>query len=293
MAAPKFEIHMHSTFSDGEFSPTELVDIACKNGVSILSLTDHDTFSGIPEFVKSASEKSISAIPGIEMTVKYGELQLHVLGYFKDQESIRPDLWNRVEKMKAQRDERMAEMIERVNEAVPEKFRGQIEFENVQRAAEGVLARPHLAREMVRLGIVRSANEAFDRYLVQYNVQRENILVEEALPMMRESGGIPVLAHPGERTYSLHRPDKGMGYDAIPAMLDELKGLGLMGIECHYPYHEKIGKVDFFVGLARDHDLFVTGSRDFHGFSTHQSTDLLGTTKMEPKFFDQFQQAWG
>ncbi len=293
MTTRKSEIHMHSTFSDGEFSPTELVDIARNNGVSILALTDHDTFSGIPEFVAAAQTESLAAIPGIEMTVKYGEMQLHVLGYFKDRESIQPQLWDRVEKMKAQRDERMQEMIDRINEVVPDRFRGQITFENVQRAAEGVLARPHLAREMVRLGIVGSANEAFDKYLVQYNVQRENIFVDEALGLMRESNGIPVLAHPGERTYSLHRPELGKDYDAIPAMLEELKGMGLMGIECHYPYHERIGKVDFFLGLARDHDLIATGSRDFHGFATHQSTDLLGATKMEPEFYDRFQQAWG
>ncbi|MGP0628093.1 PHP domain-containing protein [Nitrospina sp. 32_T5] len=289
----KFEIHMHSNYSDGEFSPTRLVDIARNNGVSILSLTDHDTFSGIPEFIDAGDKAGLIVFPGIEMTVKYGDLQLHVLGYFKDLASIRSALWDRVETMKAQREERMRTMIDKLNSVVPDRFQGQITFENVQKAAEGVLARPHLAREMVRLGIVKHTGEAFEKYLVQYNVQRENIHVDEALKLMRESGGVPVIAHPGERTYALHRPDKGIGFDDIPPRLEELKAMGLMGLEAIYPYHEKTGKVDFFLKLAEDHGMIATGSRDFHGFNTHQTPDLLGTTKMEPAFLDRFRQAWG
>ncbi|CAI2718888.1 PHP domain-containing protein [Nitrospina watsonii] len=289
----KSEIHMHSCFSDGEFSPRELVAIARKNGVSILSLTDHDTFSGIPEFIEAGRKAGLIVFPGIEMTVKYGELQLHVLGYFKDLESIQTPLWDRVETMKAQREERMVAMIDKLNGVVPDRFQGEITFENVQKAAEGVLARPHLAREMVRLGIVKHTGEAFEKYLVEYNVQRENIHIDEALKLMRASGGVPVVAHPGERTYALHRPDKGIDYEDIPARVEELKALGLMGLEAIYPYHERTGKVEYFLKLAEDHDMIVTGSRDFHGFNTHQTPDVLGTTKMEPDFFERFQQAWG
>lgn len=289
----KFEIHMHSCFSDGEFSPSELVAIARQNGVAILSLTDHDTFSGLPEFIDAGKKAGIIAFPGIEMTVRYGEVQLHLLGYFKDLESIRSDLWDRVETMKAQREERMRTMIDRINDVVPERFRGAITFENVQRAAEGVLARPHLAREMVRLGIVNSTGEAFEKYLVQYNVQRENIFVDEALRLMRESNGVPVLAHPGERTYALYRPDKGIDLDQVPERLKELKAQGLMGLEAMYPYHEKTGKVEYFLKLAEDHGMIATGSRDFHGFHTHQTPDVLGTTKMDDSFFERFQEIWG
>jgi len=289
----KFEIHMHSCYSDGEFSPTELVAIAQKNGVSILSLTDHDTFSGLPEFLSAGRKADLIAFPGIEMTVKYGEVQLHLLGYFKDLESIQSRLWDRVETMKAQREERMRAMIDKLNDVVPERFRGTITFDNVQRAAEGVLARPHLAREMVRLGIVNTTGEAFEKYLVQYNVQRENILVDEALKLMRESNGVPVIAHPGERTYALHRPDKGIELKDIPARVEELKAQGLMGLEAIYPYHEKSGKVEYFLKLAEDHGMIATGSRDFHGFHTHQTPDVLGTTKMDDSFLERFREIWG
>jgi 3',5'-nucleoside bisphosphate phosphatase len=292
MPLRKSEIHMHSIFSDGEFSPSELINIAEKNEVSVLSLTDHDTFDGIPEFLQSAEATGITAFPGIEITVKFHDFNIHMLAYFKDYESIKPRLMNRVKIMTETRETRMRQLIERVNEVIPDRFQGMIEFENVKRAAEGVLARPHLAREMVRLGIVSSTGQAFERYLVKYNVERENLDALTAITMVRESGGVPVLAHPGERSYSLICPEKGRQPENAPVLLEELKEMGLLGLECHYPYHERMGTVDYFIDLATSFDLIVTGSRDFHGFNSHQKVNIFGTTKMEPVFLEQFQEVW-
>ncbi len=284
---------MHSTFSDGEFHPRDLVDIAKKQGVGILSLTDHDTFSGLPSFLEAAKEKGVEAFPGIEITVAYRDFNLHLLSYFKDLESIQPELWTRVEEMRQQRIDRMHELIARINEVIPERFRGAIKFENVERASEGVLARPHLAAEMERLGIVKDRREAFDLYLVKYNVEKDNLSAQEALEMVRRSNGIPVIAHPGERTYSLVNPQKGRMPEHAPAMVEELKGHGLMGLECVYPYHEKTGQVDFFKNLAESFGMIITGSRDFHGSPTNQKRELMGTTQMEPDWLDSFHLAWG
>ena len=292
MPLRKSEIHMHSIFSDGEFSPSELIDLAQRNHVSVLSLTDHDTFDGIPEFLQSAETTEITAFPGIEITVKFHDFNIHMLAYFKDYESINPELKDRVKKMTQTRETRMRQLIERVNEVIPDRFQGKIIFENVKRAAEGVLARPHLAREMVKLGIVSSTGQAFERYLVKYNVERENLDAPIAISMVRESGGVPVLAHPGERSYSLVCPEKGRQPENAPILLEELKEMGLLGLECHYPYHERIGTVDYFIDLANSFNLIVTGSRDFHGFNTHQKASIFGTTKMEPVFLEQFQKVW-
>tara|TARA_X000001036_G_C20409184_1_gene696247 strand:- start:145 stop:798 length:654 start_codon:yes stop_codon:yes gene_type:complete len=215
-----------------------------------------------------------------------------MLAYFKDYESINPKLRDRVKKMTQTRETRMRQLIERVNEVIPDRFQGKIIFENVKRAAEGVLARPHLAREMVKLGIVSSTGQAFERYLVKYNVERENLDAPIAIAMVRESGGVPVLAHPGERSYSLVCPEKGRQPENAPVLLEELKEMGLLGLECHYPYHERVGSVDYFVGLANSFNLIVTGSRDFHGFYSHQKASIFGTTKMEPVFLEQFQKVW-
>ncbi len=292
MPMRKSEIHMHSIFSDGEFSPADLIDIAEKNEVSILSLTDHDTFDGIPEFLQSAEEAEITAFPGIEITVKFHDFNIHMLAYFKNYESIKPEFRARVKTMTDTREKRMRQLIERINEVIPERFLGTIEFENVKRAAEGVLARPHLAREMVRLGIVSSPGQAFERYLVKYNVERENLDAPTAISMVRESGGVPVLAHPGERSYSLICPEKGRQPENAPVLLEELKQMGLLGLECHYPYHERMGTVDYFIDMANSLNLIVTGSRDFHGFNSHQKVNIFGATKMEPVFLEQFQEVW-
>ena len=288
----KSEIHMHSTFSDGEFSPAQLVGIAKENNVSLLSLTDHDTFDGISEFLKSAESAGIEAFPGIEITVKFHDFNIHVLAYFKNYQSIDEELLQRVKEMTETREKRMVELIKRIDEVIPEKFRGLIEFEGVKRAAEGVLARPHLAREMVRLGIVSSTSQAFDRYLVKYNVQRENLDAATAISLIRKSNGVPVMAHPGERSYSLICPEKGRKKENAPKLLEELTEMGLLGLECHYPYQERMGTVQYFIELANRFGLIITGSRDFHGVYNHQKTSVLGTTEIEPVFLEQFQAVW-
>ena len=112
---------MHSTFSDGEFTPEELVEIAVKNKVSILSLTDHDTFGGITDLVTDAEKVNIFAFPGIEITVNYQDFNLHLLAYFKNPDSIEIELKNRVSEMKALRENRMRELIEKINMMIKEK----------------------------------------------------------------------------------------------------------------------------------------------------------------------------
>ena len=293
MITRKSEIHMHSVFSDGEFAPTELIAIGKKNGVGIMALTDHDTFSGLPEFIDAAKDTDIFAFAGIEITVQYRDFNLHLLSYFKSLESIQPVLWDRVEKMKEAREERMQQLVDKINEVIPERFRGTVTFDNVKKASEGVLARPHLARELVRLGIVKNTNEAFDKYLVKYNIEKENLQIEEALSMVRASNGVPVLAHPGERTYSLCNPEKGRKQEDVPEMVEDLKAKGLLGLECIYPHHERTGKVQYFLDLADEYGMIPTGSRDFHGFTTYQTPDLLGTTKMDDAFLARFQEVWG
>ena len=283
---------MHSTFSDGEFRPTKLVDIAKKNGVSVLCLTDHDTFEGIEEFIAATESGDIHGFPGIEITVRYRDFNLHLLAYFESAENLSAELSERVKGMASKREKRMRELVARINEVVPERFQGTIEFGKVRRAAEGVLARPHLAKEMVRIGIVSSTREAFDRYLVKYNVERKNLEMDEAIRLIRECKGVPVLAHPGERSYSLANPAKGRTSKDVPGMMEELKSFGLLGMECVYPYHERTGKVKYYEDLARQYGLIITGSRDFHGSVTYQSEHLLGATKMDAQFLDQFKEVW-
>ena len=119
MSHRKSEIHMHSTFSDGEFPPEQLVNIAKENNVTLLSLTDHDTFDGIQSFLQAAKERHIEAFPGIEITVKFHDFNFHLLAYFKDYESIHSDLLQRVKQMTETRERRMIELIQRVRRSYP------------------------------------------------------------------------------------------------------------------------------------------------------------------------------
>ena len=224
--------------------------------------------------------------------MRYRGFNLHLLAYFESANSLSNELSHEVMNMASKREQRMRELIKRLNEVVPEKFRGTIEYENVRRAAEGVLARPHLAKEMVRLGIVSNTHEAFDRYLVEYNVERKNLEMKNACRLIRECKGVPVLAHPGERSYSLYNPSKDRAYEDVPEMVEELKSFGLLGMECVYPYHERIGKVEYYKNLSRKFGLIITGSRDFHGSATYQSKHLLGATKMDTQFLEQFKEVW-
>ena len=116
--------------------------------------------------------------------------------------------------------------------------------------------------------------------------------IEKACRLIRACKGVPVLAHPGERSYSLANPSKGRPYKDVPDMVKELKSFGLLGMECVYPYHERTGKVEYYKSLSREFDLIITGSRDFHGSSTYQSEHLLGATKMDTRFLEQFKEVW-
>ncbi|MEC7640573.1 MAG: PHP domain-containing protein [Nitrospinota bacterium] len=292
MPARKSEIHMHSNFSDGELSPTSLVEMALQKNVSILSLTDHDTFRGIGELIEAAESTEITAFPGIEITVSYRDFNIHLLGYFKNIDSISAELWSRVEAMQQQREDRMVQLIAKINKVIPGPFQGSLQMDNVKKASEGVLGRPHLAREMVRLKIVADFYEAFEKYLSPYNIEKENLSAEEAIRLIRCSGGIPVVAHPGERQYSLYSPANGRDFEEVPGMVEELKLFGLLGLECVYPYHEKSGTVDYFLDLADRAGLIATGSRDFHGFRAPQRNNF-GTTPIDDSFLDRFQAAWG
>ena len=173
------------------------------------------------------------------------------------------------------------------------KFKNSIKYENVTKAAEGVLGRPHLAKEMSRLNIVSNTTQAFDEYLVKYNVEKKNLDIQSAIELIRQSNGVPVIAHPGERTYSLLAPAKGRNKDDVPEMIQELINYGLLGLECIYPFHERVGIKDYFIGLANKYNLIITGSRDFHGYHTHQTTNILGSTVMGDSFLDEFKRVWG
>ncbi len=248
----RLDLHLHTTHSDGSLPPAEVVALARRAGVTALAITDHDITTGIPEAIAAASPLNIDIVPGIEISSRYGDSELHVLGYYLDWQD--PDLNRRMADLREGRHRRNPQIIERLQALGLE-----ISYEEVRRlAGTESVGRPHIARVLMGKGYVSSAKEAFDRYLAGGRpayVPRELPEPAEAVYWIRAAGGIPVLAHPTWVRES---------GEALVKLVERLKAEGLGGVEVHYSTHTK-QQTSEYLQLAKRLDLLVTGGSDFHG----------------------------
>ncbi|MDR3766296.1 MAG: PHP domain-containing protein [Butyricicoccus sp.] len=248
------DLHTHSTASDGQYTPTELVHLAAQKGVTVLSLTDHDTTAGLAEAAQAAAGCGIHFIPGIELDTKYPGIRgnFHMLGYGIDPEH--PALAAQCADFAEQRLQRANRIFSYL-----ESYGIHLDRDKVfAYAGPGVIARPHFARVMLESGYVSSIQEAFDRYLDTpefQTIDRPKPHPKEAIQMIRQAGGIPVLAHP----YQMK-----LGEHSLPALLEELKNDGLGGLECYYSTHTA-QQTEELLALAGRYGLYITGGSDFHG----------------------------
>jgi predicted metal-dependent phosphoesterase TrpH len=247
------DLHTHSTASDGSLTPRELVRLAKERGLAAIALTDHDTVDGLPEAMAAGAEFGLEVIPGVEISARHLLGSMHILGYFLDYTS--PRLAERLAVLKQARKERNPRIVAKLNALGIPLTLAQVEAV----AGGGQVGRPHIARALLVGGYVRDLQEAFDIYLGNQGkayVSKFRFPPEEALAMIREAGGIPVLAHPF--TLNLHTlPD-------LRRLLQELQPLGLAGVECYYPEHSPEQEA-LYLRAARDAGLLVTGGSDFHG----------------------------
>ena len=250
----RIDLHLHTTYSDGSLPPAEVLGLAQKAGVSALAITDHDIVDGIPEAIEAGAHLGIEVIPGIEISSRYGESELHMLGYFLDWQDS--ELSSRLAELRASRHRRNPRIIEKLNELGLD-----LTYEEVKAlAGTESIGRPHIARVLMAKGYVRSAKEAFDRYLAEgaaAYVPRDLPEPAEAIAWIRTARGIPVLAHPTWVKESA---------EGLFALCDKLKAEGLGGIEVHYSTH-KPQQTSQFLQVARRLDLLVTGGSDFHGLT--------------------------
>lgn len=245
------DFHTHSTISDGRLSPTELVDLAYKNGVRILSLTDHDTVDGLPEAFEAAEKyPDLMLIPGIEMSTDVPGNEVHILGHFidwKDAE-FRQTL-TRLQESRLGRAEKMVARLKELGKPV--------EWERVLHfAGEGAVGRPHIALALVEEGHVASTNEAFDLYLSRTGpayVERERLEPEEVVAILTRVGGLATLAHPRELRAA----------GSLPDLLPRLKAAGLTAMEAYYQDYSP-EEVETFRQLAEKHGLLPLGGSDYH-----------------------------
>ena len=241
----KIDLHTHSLYSDGTLSPREVVALAASSGVEVLFLTDHDSVSGFPEAEGAASGTAVRVLCGIEVNTSLSD-RVHILGYglrWRDQALAR-----RLEELRARRVLR----IERIVESL--KAQGlDISLEDVRGASRETLGRPHVADALKRKGIVRSRQEAFQRFL---GVGKPGFVgslgpsPEEAIGLIRDAGGFASLAH----------PQTVKDFSELPAWV----GAGLEGFEVFYGSHSP-SDIKRFGDIARAHGLIATGGSDYHG----------------------------
>lgn len=247
----RIDLHTHSTASDGTLTPTELMRAAKAAGLSAIALTDHDTFEGLPEARAEAQRQGLELVPGCELSLDYGGLPTHLLALFVDE---RPGhVVHELTRVRVARANRNAIMLEKLKSVGVHLRR-----EDVERHATGVVGRPHMAQAMLAAGVVKSFDEAFTRFLGSNGlayVPKVKLTPAEAIGAIHADGGLAVLAHP----YLLSQQPRH-----IEAMLLELTGMGLDGVEVYYTEHSD--KYTALVAeLAQRLGLLMSGGSDFHG----------------------------
>lgn len=246
------DLHTHTTASDGQYTPAQLIDLAKSNGVQTLAVTDHDTIAGVAEALKAGTAAGIKVIRGVELSAKE-HYNFHILGYvFQEGDT---SLSRLCEQMRAGRDMRKYKIIDFLR-----KQGAEISLSEVEELAGGaVIARPHFAQVLVKRGYARDSRDAFDRYLdteeFRTKVERFEADARTCVEAIKDAGGKVSLAHP----YQM-----GLTDGELETLVQKLKGWGLDAVECFYPKYTP-EQQSFYIYLTEKYQLQRTGGSDFHG----------------------------
>lgn len=247
------DLHVHSDKSDGSMTPAALTAYAAKKGLRAFALTDHDTVDGLSEALEAAKDyPDLEVIPGIELSTEYKGRDIHIVGLYIRYED--PVFRKHLADFRASRILRNEKMCKNLADAGID-----ISFDKLQAEFAGsVITRAHYARYLLSHGYVGSLKEAFDRYVgdhTKYFVPREKVTPSQAVTLILNAGGIPVLAHP----VLYHMSDA-----ALDELVAQLKEAGLVGMECIYSSYSASEERDM-KRLANKYDLAYSGGSDFHG----------------------------
>ncbi|MDD2927372.1 MAG: PHP domain-containing protein [Candidatus Omnitrophica bacterium] len=241
------DLHLHTVFSDGTYTPEELISQSLKSGLSAIAVVDHDTVAGLAPTIAAAGESGLEVLSGVEISAEYKNQEVHILGYLVDHQD--KAFLEKTVSLKNNRIERVYKMVAKLN-ALGLPLDPQSVFDL---AGSGTVGRLHIARALVKGGLVRSIYEVFQKYIGDNGpayVLGFRFTPQEAIAFIKQAGGVPVLAHP----YALNNDE----------LILEFVKLGLMGLEVYYPEHSQ-GAVNFYLELARQNNLLVTGGSDCHG----------------------------
>ena len=254
------DLHLHTFFSDGTFTPEELVERASKLGFAAIALTDHDTVEGCERAAAACAAANMEFISGTELTAEHADTEVHILAYFVDTRNQL--LLTRIAEFQSVRQSRIREMVAALNKlGIPLKAESVFALANCKSPG-----RPHVARALVKEKLIGNLDEAFERYLKKGRpawIPKTKMSALEGVELIHQAGGLAVMAHPG-----LNRTD-----EIIPDLVDA----GLDGIECFHTKHST-AMAERYLEIAEKYHLLVTGGSECHGFS--KVKPLIGTVKL-------------
>ena len=244
------DLHTHSTFSDGTFTPLQLVKYAEEKGLKAFALTDHDTTEGVKE--AKSIETNVEVISGVEISTRYDKKEIHIVGLYVNENDA--DLNKQLKYYREKRVTRNFEILEKLN-----SLGVNITIDDVKESCTGdVISRAHIAKALVSKGFVGSYTEAFDRYLGDNKcayVPRETLNYEESMELITKAGGVPVLAHP--LRYKMSDTN-------LENMMVKLRQKGLKAVEVYYSTHSN-SDTQHIMAMANRVGLIYSGGSDFHG----------------------------
>lgn len=266
------DLHLHTNFSDGDYSPERLITESINCGLSAIAIVDHDTVCAIKPALDEARGKDIEVLAGIELTAEYDNAEIHILGYLIDYENNL--LLEKLKVLKQNRIERIYKIAAKLKDRMGVNLRPDEVFAI---AGKGTVGRLHVARALVKAGTAESIFEAFRKFIGDKSpgyIAGFKLSPTDAIKLIREVGGISVLAHP----YTINND----------TLVIKLIDNGLMGLEVYYPEHSQ-GTINFYLNLAKKHNLLVTGGSDCHG--TAKPEVKLGTIKIPYELVEELKQA--
>lgn len=257
----KADLHIHSTASDGRFTPEEIVRKAAGLGLTVIALTDHDSVDGIDAALRAARAfPGLRVIPAVEINTDVPHGEAHILGYFIDYNSR--ELGDTLHRLRQSREGRARGMIAKLND-----LGIHLDWQRVQEiSGDSSMGRPHIAQALLEKGYITSFKEAFDKYISREGpayVEREKITQVETVELILRANGLPVLAHP----FTIDDPE---------AMIIKLKAAGMIGIEAYYKNYTA-EETRTLVGWADKHHLLTSGGTDYHGLDESIEVMIGGT----------------
>lgn len=274
----KVDLHIHTTYSDGVFSPERIVDTAIEAGLNAIAITDHDNVLAYPIAVNYARKiaddtgtKELEILPGVEINTIYKDIEIHILGYFMNRDDS--DFQAMLKSQQKARVEQTEEIIRLLNK----KEGIHVTFDKIKSlvAEGGSIGRPHIAKAITMAGGTNSVMEAYNKYINNDSdvyVQRKTISPHEAIEIIYDAGGIPVFAHPFD-------------VDDAENLIKEFMHYGLRGVEAYHRKHSP-AMVEYYSSIAERNGLIITGGSDFHAPNPNNGQIIMGKNFIPEWIYD-------